>query len=599
MSGYYTRQQLLDIWEAGTDETYSKPFITKGDGEGLEAFTQAFQQFERVSLASMNSFQSMFIFPWSGQTAEPASGASKATCTIEISRDDSEPSRLLFVPKGLIVEEETIDHSKDGAVTVRTGRTYSLDERVVWLSGQIGAQSVTATATFDGWGGNNPEAGDIKYIQQFGAGLSSSGVVIPQEPASTVTAALGGDGFSKQQVGQYLSFAGGYNAGVIRRISGYLGSTTSDNGTIAVESFLVLNTSAPTVDFQVGEDVVHSISGARGQVLYYNSTSGLLAIDRKAGVFTTSGSPSITGDISGASASLDSSDPQDQLVALIVGPITGTFQTYETITQGGSGATGLFAIRIGNVVYIKPNPGALFNSTGLLTGGASGATATPTALGYDPMLMPEDGTTLVWEALDWFSSLGISASNVAQPTGGRAAMLDAIGDGDRGLPRIEGESDSDYRQRIGTPVDVVSPNAIRRAIVKGLDPLGVEGCFREVGQLSLQGFYYDVPATNAPTQAFAYDMDPSLRPEDRWKVYLDYTSFRAFFLVGIPPTGEGEFGFAYDNHPLGFYDTDALSFYDGYAVETQARLKALWADINNKKAGGVGFEFYQEEDGCI
>ena len=41
---------------------------------------------------------------------------------------------------------------------------------------------------------------------------------------------------------------------------------------------------------------------------------------------------------------------------------------------------------------------------------------------------------------------------------------------------------------------------------------------------------------------------------NRFHVWLDYASFRGFFMVGVGAQDFGDFGFAYDDHPRGFYD---------------------------------------------
>ena len=73
----------------------------------------------------------------------------------------------------------------------------------------------------------------------------------------------------------------------------------------------------------------------------------------------------------------------------------------------------------------------------------------------------------------------------------------------------------------------------------------------------------------------------------------DYADFRAYFMVGVPRTGLGEFGFAYDAHPLGFYDIAPLAdYYDGSPAGEGAFNQGLWNDVTARKAGGVGFDFY-------
>ena len=111
--------------------------------------------------------------------------------------------------------------------------------------------------------------------------------------------------------------------------------------------------------------------------------------------------------------------------------------------------------------------------------------------------------------------------------------------------------------------------------------------------MGFEGLFYDAPAGDAPTYAYAYDMDFAVRPTDRFRVWTDYAEFRAFFLIGVPSTGLGEYGIAYDVHPLGFYDiAPMLDFYDGAPVGEGRMNASLWNDLVEKKAGGVGFDFY-------
>lgn len=68
-------------------------------------------------------------------------------------------------------------------------------------------------------------------------------------------------------------------------------------------------------------------------------------------------------------------------VVVTVGAITGTYQPLETVTQSGSGATGVLIARSGSSLYIAPSDdSASFAGSGTMTGGTSGATATASAV---------------------------------------------------------------------------------------------------------------------------------------------------------------------------------------------------------------------------
>ncbi len=210
-------------------------------------------------------------------------------------------------------------------------------------------------------------------------------------------------------------------------------------------------------------------------------------------------------------------------------------------------------------------------------------------------LTPE-AFTAKWRILDWVANWGLTVTNAASPTGGRLAMLDALGE-ERNIRRSVGESDGAYATRVSTIADVVTPNAIRRAANRVLAPYGLKCTLREVGSVDLPGLYYDVELLSPqdPTYAFAYDLDYTIRPEDRFKYYLDELEMRAFFLIEVPKNSIGEFGMAYDEG-IGYYDsTDPFDvFLDGYAPGTAILLKQVWDAVYKVKAGGVGFDVFME-----
>jgi hypothetical protein len=281
-------------------------------------------------------------------------------------------------------------------------------------------------------------------------------------------------------------------------------------------------------------------------------------------------------------------------------------------------------------------------------------------------------------------------TNQLSPVGGKIAMLDALGR-ERKIYRSSGEPDDLYRKRIQTIADVVSPNAIRRALyrVLGLIPF----CFREVGSTAFPGWFFDGDGS-APSVAFhgaandAFDTDvvvmngtvtsgvfrfsgtggantsngepaqletaagsllqvggyfgkletgntkltlirktgivptslvgmrvrgllsgavftpvsyvatPTVDAR-RFRVLLDYEQFRAFFLVGLPPSSAGEFGFAFDTFPTGAFDAQPFNaFFDGSASGMAALYRSVFNAVDTIRAGGVGWQMYIERIGC-
>lgn len=70
--------------------------------------------------------------------------------------------------------------------------------------------------------------------------------------------------------------------------------------------------------------------------------------------------------------------------------------------------------------------------------------------------------------------LGVQVRQVTAATGGRDPSLDLLGE-DRGLPRLPGEDDDTYRQRIRSLSQTVTPNAILAALGRYMGPLVASG----------------------------------------------------------------------------------------------------------------------------
>ena len=148
----------------------------------------------------------------------------------------------------------------------------------------------------------------------------------------------------------------------------------------------------------------------------------------------------------------------------------------------------------------------------------------------------------------------IVVSQQADFTGGRAAMLDALG-GDLGQPRQPGEADVAYRYRLRSLPDVVTPSAVRHAIdvFCGVYPfLAVQ--FIETFDVAYQTCY-DAPTAAIPASptfdptCFVYDDPRSTNPfRNRW---LDSVEDTCAFIVVVPLLATVRmFGCAFDDPAL-------------------------------------------------
>lgn len=522
-SGPLTQAELQLLWKSVVDQPgYASPLFTQPNS-GIELVEQAQAQLAASSRAVDQTFQSLYILPWSGQTNDPASGAQFATVDLTLTRSGAGTIAAglpLRIQPGLIFDHAPNDYSDDGPIQVLTGRRYLSAQTAIVPPGSLGPVTLPAVSEGTSPGYNVPLPGTINLLEQPGATFSNNGgSVVPLGSNNRLVLRDEPEVLTPDQIGQYILFTAGSNAGRSARMVAYTPSAPG-NGGIAILS----------------AEAVFAISG-----------------------------------------------------------IVGTFQVGETVTLS-SGSSAVFVWTDGLFVLLDWTAGA--GLTGTITGTASGATATIVSTLQAPTLVAESGTA-VWRVLDWVVDLGLQVQNLASPTGGRLPVLDEIGS-EREIFRSNNETDDSYRERVATPADVVSPNAILRAMNRVLVPLGVHGCFREVGRELFRGFFYDGDPTSIdPNVAFAYDMDFVARPSDRYKLMLDYTEFRAFFLISVPPIGSGEFGFAYDDSATGFFDAAPYTdFYDGYPVGQAEIYRQLYNNVKMVIAGGVGFDLVLDGGPC-
>jgi hypothetical protein len=526
-TGPLTFDDLFALWRAGVDPGYARPFVegkAEGRETGIEAFEQGIVQLARVSEAIDRTTQAMFIVPWSGQTDEPARGASNARVTLRIERSKRFESALTFVRGKVIVTEIMTDYGKDGGQEVRSGRRFIIDRTLTFGPGEAGPLYVEAVAEQPGFTFNLSPIGSLRSIVQPGSTLANmKATIVPGVASHRLIAWPEPDVPIPEHVGQYVEVVTGANAGDVRRVIEYERPSTvfPHGGVMVLASTGIYRVTGVVDPFSEGEEVVN---GTGGRAVFFRLAGDRMVIEMLAGAFVVG--DTLTGILTGASATLDAIEQSPDMIAEV------------------------------------------------------GACA--------------------WRMLSWSSDLGVTITNEEFPIGGVAPMLDELGE-ERGLPRSAGEDDSSYRKRISKLADVVSPNAIRRICNRILVPYGSTVCLREIGQAPFRGFFFDGDASSVdPRFAWAWDLDAVAQPADRWKVIVDYLEMRAFFLVGIPKFGFGEFGFAYDEGTTNAFDASPwFAFFDGLSVSAAILYRTIWNAIENAKAGGVGFDLYFEHHGCI
>jgi hypothetical protein len=534
--GPLTQAELLLIWStvAVDERSYAAPLVTLGEGYGLEVFTQMLAQLARTSRAIDRTIQASYILPHSSQSSEPASGAQNALVDLTFTRADA--SRPLILGAGQVwYDEVQTDSGETGPVQVITGRRYTLVQPLVMAPGEAGPLVAQAIAERPGFGYNNPQPGTIHLIETHGAELTNStGALTVSATSLTLTLGPDPDVLQPSQVGEYVEFLGTQptplNVGLYSRISSYR---------------------APIVGVDGGQVQLERLFAAEN-----------ISLPAFVGRFTVGDAVSLV-DNTGVTVV-----GTGVVIAARMG-VDGVYRVVYTLSSG---------IAVPGDGYIKTITAAV------------GVFMAVTLATYNPTWVDDPRAT--WSVMSFEADLGVSVTNTLSPAGGRSPMLDMLG-AERAVNRVSGEPDASYRQRVAQVADVVSPNAILRGANRVLAPLGVGATLREVGSAMLPGFFFD-------DGIFAYDMDPALNAADTWKVWLSFPEMRAFFLLGVPRICTGDFGLFYDGSSGdmfprdSFYDdTGATNFTDGYSVDAAPLYQALWAETDERRAGGVSFDLYQ------
>lgn len=431
-SGPLSRAELQAIWEGAVDKGYREPFLSAGEGRGFEVWTQLFAQLERASVAVDTTTQAMFISPWSGQTNSPASGAQKARVTLYLSRTKM-PSKPLYLQAGaLLVEEMQVDAAPDKGVEVLTGRRYVLEEDLVFQAGEQGPFQVVAVAERPGYGYNNPLPGTISFIPQPGAGFSNNvaRVTVDSRPAVL-------------------------------------------NGHATVAKLVADNQPDMFVPDHVGQYVLFTAGANAGKVARMT--------------FFHAPQPSAMPPV-GSAVDLD------LFWSTKLASVFGSFSAGETLrfaSPDAFAACRAFDPASGRLAFSLTNGGSPAVGT-TVEGMQSGATATIEVVLDSLVLVPEAPSGgsggASWRVLDWVEDWNLTSTNPESPRGGLAGFLDELGN-ERSIARTPGEDDESYRARVREIADVVTPNAIRRALNRALS--GLPWCLREVGQANFRGLFLD------------------------------------------------------------------------------------------------------------
>lgn len=633
--GPITQAELWAVLQSTTDPLYLEPFIERGYGSGLESLEAICNILARVSAAIDRTAQAMFILPWSGQTNPPAAGASLAMGTLNVTRTMRAELPLTLLAGAVLYEEVEVDWSREGGIPVLTTREYTLANDFTFLPGEMGPVSLPIVSTTPGYGYANPLPNTITRVAQPGSGFSNVRASVTQgATTAALTVSPDPDVVVPEHVGQYVEFTAGVNAGQVRLAGGYVRATPgADGGTLALlPIFVVRDTSVgPSGTFIDGEDVQQMTAGvvtATGRLRAVTPTGGtgawFMVIEYTSGTFQETAGP--VGNIEGVSSTA-------QFFVETNGIITDPFLTSEATTASWrilDWTTG-FGLTVTNPTSPEPGDLAMLDTLGAERGlprapgeddesyrrriAKIGDRVSPNAIRrIGNRVWSQYGITVCLREVGHALFPGIFCDGEAGNTaslanysydldcirmhGLRTPLLTPFADGERVVQDNGGVLTVGRVVSRPTPFTITTPGvypATRKIAADNPEVL-------DVARIRGPAFVAGVPVVGDLTGASFMPglFEGSLRIQDRYKLNLDYTEFRAFFLIGLPPSSLGEFGLAFDDGASNAFDAAPyLAYYDGFPLTAAVLNRTTWQAIDDARAGGVGFDIVQDPYGCV
>ncbi len=194
-----------------------------------------------------------------------------------------------------------------------------------------------------------------------------------------------------------------------------------------------------------------------------------------------------------------------------------------------------------------------------------------------------------------YADLGLT---VTQPEAIGAGVPDGLGaiGTDRDVGRVPGESEENYRTRLGTLADIISPASHIRILDRILGSRGIGYEYLETGEpTELMGFTWGVHPWGVGTLEHE-DRVPGSELVGQGIVWLAGARHVRYFVVLVDPRGFGESGMPWGSatYPLGHPNAWGLGIWgaSGGPVEFNALIGQLWNELNAARAAGVAFQIF-------
>ena len=190
-----------------------------------------------------------------------------------------------------------------------------------------------------------------------------------------------------------------------------------------------------------------------------------------------------------------------------------------------------------------------------------------------------------------YPDLGLTVSQPAPITEGVPDALGALGV-ERGVGRVTGETEENFRNRLGTLADIISPASHIRILDRILGSAGIGYEYLEASDVgSLMGWTWGVHPWGVGTLEHQARM-PGSELVGQGIVWLRRRV--RYFAVLVDRQGFGEFGMPWGSSvfPTGYPNAWGLFVWGGGAVRFNALISQLWQELNAARAAGVAFQIF-------
>lgn len=250
---------FLDLWRRLFPVDYTDSLEREASGRGLDIAAAQAAIFARVSRALNVTTQAYYVRDHSTETADPATGATRATGTVMVGRG-APANFAITIAAGMRMQAVMLGTRGQELVL---GEVAVSADVVIPAGGSVGTQyAVPVTAVLSGYQGNFPANRVQRFSPRGRATVLGTVVTDPSSPPAPwvlrdtrASAQRGGDAFTVAQIGQYVRLVG-LASGVTtpRRI---LSVTPGNPNTAIIDPPLLAadNGQTPTIEVEEFADI--------------------------------------------------------------------------------------------------------------------------------------------------------------------------------------------------------------------------------------------------------------------------------------------------------------------------------------------------------